>query len=551
MKINLISYRLLLLLITLSTFFSCVKEDFDPEKLDTEIIINPGVAAPLGFAHYELGDLMNEAFLPEEIMIDDNGFISMVYEEEILSYNASELMQLSVSPISGSIDNNSPFQIDLYATDTLKQSDTLYFDLMGSDGPDYTEIDSIKLDSLTIFFSLSSNYHLDGRLYIHSPAITRDNKYWKTHFPLSSDFEQSFKLYNYTINLSNDPSDVNTIPIIFTNTLIGSEGIVNPGSSILNYTLGINDIDYSVIYGYLGITNIQIDPQRVSISFYDPIIDGTFHFEEPELKLYFENSFGLPIRVTMTDFYATSRQGYQIDITGDSVPSETYTRIIRYPSLYEAGQTAYDSLILNPGNTNLFNVFESSPSSITFGANAETNPSGNTENKNFITDQSHYGVKAKLILPLYGYANFMLMMDTLKFDFEDFFQNPPEEIKKLAFRMNFTNCFPVNVYMQIYFTDENYTVIDSVFNDRHLIEAGMDTDGDGKIDPYQNDPIEVEFSRTKIDNISEARYIFLNGRINTTNYDLTPPEIVKFYTHYFIDGYIGVVGDVELNSTGN
>jgi len=336
MKINIISYRILLLSLTLSTFFSCIKEDFDPEKLDTEIIINPGVAAPLGFAHYELVDLIDEAFLPEEMMIDDNGFISMVYEEDILSYNASELMQLSVSPISGSIDNKSPFQINLDEIDTLKQSDTLYFNLIASDGPDYTKIDSIKLDSLAIFFSLSSDYHLDGRLYIHSPAITRDNKYWKTHFFLRSNLEQSFKLYNYTINLSNDPPGTNTIPIIFTNKLIGSEGIVDPGSSILNYTLGINDIDYSVIYGYLGITNIRIDPQSVPISFYDPIIDGTFHFEEPELKLYFENSFGLPIRVTMTDFYATSRQGYQIDITGDSVPSETYTRIIHYPSLHDA-----------------------------------------------------------------------------------------------------------------------------------------------------------------------------------------------------------------------
>jgi len=450
--------------------------------------------------------------------------------------------QFSVSSISGSIDNKSPFQIDLYTIDTLKQSDTLYFNLTGSDGPDYTEIDSIKLDSLTIFFSLSSDYHLDGRLYIHSPAITRDHKYWKTHFPLSSDFEQSFKLYDYTIHLSNDPPGVNTIPIIFTNTLIGSEGIVNPGSPILNYTLGINNIDYSVIYGYLGITNIRIDPQSVPITFYDPIIDGTFHFEEPRLKLYFENSFGLPIRVTMNDFYAIPRQGNQINITGDSVPSETYTRIIRYPSLHEIGQTAYDSLILNPGNTNLFNVFESSPRSITFGANAGTNPSGNTGNKNFITDQSRYGIKARLILPLHGYANFMLMMDTLKFDFEDFFQNPPEEIKKLAFRLNFTNSFPVNVFIQIYFTDANYTVIDSVFNDRHIIEAGYDTDGDGKTDPYQNDPIEVEFSRAKIDHISDARYIFLNGRINTTNYDLTLLKMSNFIHIISLMGISGLWG---------
>jgi hypothetical protein len=192
----------------------------------------------------------------------------------------------------------------------------------------------------------------------------------------------------------------------------------------------------------------------------------------------------------------------------------------------------------------------SSPGSISFGVEAETNPSGNVV-KNFITDKSQYGVKAKLTLPIYGYADFMVMLDTLRFNFEDFFQNPPEEIKRLAFRLNFTNGLPIDIYAQMYFTDENYAVLDSIFDEPRIVEGAMDNDGDGKVDPIQNNPIEVEFPRTKIDNISETRYIFLTGKISTTNYDMVPPENVKFYKDYFIDVYIGVIGDIELNSTGN
>lgn len=543
-------YRFLFLLLIPVLFNSCIKEDFDPDKLDTEIIIEPGVAAPLGFIHYELEELLKDSLHPEGMIIDNDGLISMVYEEEIFSFQASEFLQFTDIQHSGSINNSLPTPLDLsLIQDPVIQTDTINFSLSGTNGPDYTEIDSIITDSMVITINLSSSYNLNGTLQISSPAIRKDGAIWSATIPLSSN-GQSFILEDYTIILSNNPPDVNLVPIIYTLTLQESLGTVQPGSPILNYTLGINDLDYSAIFGYLGIMNIMVDPQTFPISFFNSIIDGTFHFEQPELKLNFENSFGLPIQVIMTDFYVVSREGDQIAITGDSVPSATYPRIIHYPSLSEVGQTVYDSIILTPGNTNLFEALESSPGSISFGVTAETNPSGNVS-ENFITDESQYGVKAKLTLPLYGYADFMLMVDTIRFDFEDFFQNPPEEIKRLAFRLNFTNGFPINVYAQIYFTDENYTVLDSIFNELHLIEAAIDSDGDGKVEPVQNDPVEVEFTRTKIDNISETQYILLYGRINTTNYDMTPPENVKFYKDYFIDAYIGVIGDIELNSTGN
>ncbi|KPK86647.1 MAG: hypothetical protein AMS27_04590 [Bacteroides sp. SM23_62_1] len=544
-----ISRFLFILLIPL-LFNTCIKEDFDPDKLDTEIIIKPGVAAPLGYIHYELEEILKDSLHPEGMVVDNDGFIRMVYEEEIFSFQASEFLQFSDIQHSGSINNDLPVPLNLsLIQDPFIQTDTINFSLTGTEGPDYTEIDSIITDSLTIVVTLSSSYNLDGILQISSPRIIKNGAAWSATIPLSSNV-QSFNLQGYTIVLSNNPPDVNLIPIIFTMTLERSQGTVPAGSPVMSYQLSVNNISYSVIYGYLGIMNITIDPQTFPVSFFNSIIDGTFHFEEPELKLYFENSFGLPIQVIMTDFYAISREGNQLAITGDSVPSPSYPRIIRYPSISEVGLTAYDSLILNPDNTNLFEALESSPGSISFGVETETNPSGNI-NENFITDNSQYSVKAKLILPLHGYADFMLMVDTISFNFEDFFQNPPEEIKRLAFRLNFTNGLPVNVYAQMYFTDENYAVLDSIFDSPHLVEAAADQDGDGKVDPIQNDPVEVEFIRTKIDNISTSRYILLYGNLTTTNYDMVPPENVKFYTDYFIDAYIGVTGDIELNSTGN
>ena len=98
--------------------------------------------------------------------------------------------------------------------------------------------------------------------------------------------------------------------------------------------------------------------------------------------------------------------------------------------------------------------------------------------------------------------------------------------------------------------DEIYTVLDSLFFDINdegrIITGGSDTDGDGKVNPFENDPVEVEFTREKIDNISGSQYLILQGRLNTTNFE--QKENVKIYTSYFLDAHIGIIGDLEVNT---
>ena len=126
---------------------------------------------------------------------------------------------------------------------------------------------------------------------------------------------------------------------------------------------------------------------------------------------------------------------------------------------------------------------------------------------------------------------------------------PPEEIKALSLRLNFTNGFPVDISTQIYFADENYAIVDSVFEVRQMIFAGTDTDGDGIVEPLVNDPVEAPLSRMQIDHLATSHYLIINGRLATSNFENR--ENFRFYSYYFLDAYIGIIGDLELNSTGN
>ena len=57
---------------------SCIKEEFNADILDPSLQINPGVAAPIGWARYQLDEILTDSLNADELVIDENGFISFV-----------------------------------------------------------------------------------------------------------------------------------------------------------------------------------------------------------------------------------------------------------------------------------------------------------------------------------------------------------------------------------------------------------------------------------------------------------------------------------------
>lgn len=537
----------LALLLLLFSLHSCIKEEFDPDKLDLSLEFSPGVALPLGYVHYELEKLLEESSEAKTVKIDDDGLITLVYSQEIFSVRADDFISISDVSFSSSIQNYTGYPIDLSVIpEPSTLGDTIYTTLnMGST---YSEIDSIQVESIDIIINLSSSHNLNGNLEISSPDIVKGNNPLRIRMSLDQPSLDA-SLEGYTIKLSHNPPDVNQLQLIYTIIFNRSSGTIAANETILDVYMQLENIDYSALFGYLGQHEIHTDSRSIPIDFFDFIVDGTFHFAEPELKLTFDNSYGLPLQMILEDFAVISDDYGRTEITGSGVPSATNPLIINYPSLSQVGQSVKDSIVMDGWNTNLFTAMEQSPSSLSYGVEAMLNPDGN-DHSNFITDSSEYRVLADLSLPLHGYADFALVIDTIRFDFQSFYDNPPEEIKRLAFRINTINGFPVNIYMQGYFVDENFTVLDSLFSDVNdegrIITAASDTDGDGKVDPFENDPVEVEFTREKIDNISGSQYLILHGRLNTTNYE--QKENVKIYSSYYLDAYIGIIGDLEVNT---
>ncbi|MEE9463247.1 MAG: hypothetical protein V3V53_15520, partial [Bacteroidales bacterium] len=146
-----------------------------------------------------------------------------------------------------------------------------------------------------------------------------------------------------------------------------------------------------------------------------------------------------------------------------------------------------------------------------------------------------------------------VVRDTIDFVFNDFYDRPPEEIKRLILRLNITNGFPLNVKVQAYFFDENNVLLDSLFQDPQdpasFIPAATDTDGDGRVEPIIVEPLEVKLSPQQIDNISSSSYMVVYYTLSTPGAGQNPPENVQFYMDYFFEIIIGAIAELDVNST--
>jgi hypothetical protein len=255
--------------------------------------------------------------------------------------------------------------------------------------------------------------------------------------------------------------------------------------------------------------------------------------------------------MTIYEFGVNGRGGEFTTIEGGNLPAIGVPTVLGYPLIGEEGDTKVDSFLLTSENSNLFTALETGPSELLMDIMGWINPLG-TEH-NFVTDSSEYEVLLELFLPMYGYAENLMVKDTLDFVFRDFYKQPPEEIERLILRLNFINGFPVNVKVQAYFFDESDVLLDSLFHNpddpaRNII-AATDNDNDGKVEPLAMDPVEVELSRQQIDNISTSEYIIIYFTLTTPGADQVPPEKVRLYMDYFFEVFISAIAELDVNST--
>ncbi len=161
------------------------------------------------------------------------------------------------------------------------------------------------------------------------------------------------------------------------------------------------------------------------------------------------------------------------------------------------------------------------------------NPSG-LPSANEVLSDGHFSIEKELELPLKGLAFNFTIQDT--FDFQ--FGQDVDKIKEALFRIAIINGFPVDGNVQLFFTDGDYHILDSLlYNQDQKIILAAPTDANGKSIGKTPKTTDVMVNGARMALLKTGAKIIIRARVASANDGI---KNVKIFSSDEIDIKLGM-----------
>ncbi len=548
MKIN---YRTnfwkFLILVFAIGFTQCMQDEYDFDKLSTEMEINGGIITPIAYGSLSIDDLISKLDSSSSEFLNEyeDGLLFITYEDSIGSFTASDLISMPDQDFfEYFIESDDDFPTNPWlASDTMSVERTEFFEMTFENNE---RLDSIILDAANLHIESSSTFLHEGQIKITCPTIKKNGISFSDSIQISSSdgsFSNisDFALDGYTVELNNsiDP-DTSFIQVDFVFELYNSGNPINAGDRV-NISATINNIDFSSAYGYIGNYELAGEEGNIELGFFDDFTDGDFEFENPQININISNSYGFPVEANITNFKGyTETDSVELTFLPGVNPFK-----IAYPKLAEFGETKDTVISINSDNSNIGEFLALFPSEINYNISALSNPDGPGTSYNFVKDDSRLDLDLEVILPLWFKANIMAFEDTTDFDLSDE-TDKIDMINKLSVLLVVDNGIPFEINIQGTLTDSLYNEINTLFDPSSLpvIDCAV-VGADGKVREATSKKSTISYDKSAIDELKDVKYLIITARIKTSDYSNN--TMVKFYNNYSIDFNLGLDIDYSLN----
>lgn len=544
-----LKFSLIIAIIGLIAISGCVKDNFNFDLWDREVSYDASFAFPALWGDLAFTDALKKYEYTGMLIKNSDGYISLQYKARVSSNKVNEILYLSDQNFNGNI-----FSPEFNFSNFNSFGDTVSFakivDMPFTMFNPEAEIDSLTLKSGIMNMLVTSTFKHSAKLYLTFPTVTKNGVPFKRTFTFVAGGGSVVSLENdltgYKIDMTQTATGFNEIPVEMRLTLYWSGTSDNSGN--LSTLADITNLTYSIMYGYFGINTLFFESDTIDVNlFKDENFEiERYHFEDPKLLVKYWNSYGVPSQFYFTHMVANSALDnidYDIIDFGVGLPiGVTNPYNVAYSST--PNQVKHDSLVLNKNNSNIAQILNKRPRWIQFKAKATTNPIGLTHN-NFVTDKSLIEVEVSVELPLWGYIYNFNMRDTLEADLRDLFRdNNP--VKRALLRIDIQNGFPVEAYSQVYFLDQNYVILDSLFhsnNERLLTAANVDNNG--RVLDFSRKVTKIEYDTQRLEKLRTCKYVVYEAHANTTQADQN--KLSRIYEEYRIKFDIGFEADLSIS----
>ncbi len=518
---------------------SCLKDHFELEKL-AKTEWNPNLAAALVHSSLTVQDILTNQDKSGVIKVDSTNFCTLVYQGNLFSIIASDLVQMpdqSIPSYTASLDLSQIPVLVSNATITVPYTQTVSF----TPGTNNPKIDSVLFKTGIIDLKLNSDFKYNARVKIDIPAAKKSGKIFSTTIVVNYSgtvpvvANTTIDLTGYQFDMTNGGTTSNQFAVNYEVTIYGNSSTPPTTSNRIMLSGDFKNLRFDRMFGDLGQLPLSLDTDTVDISvFKNAIGSGLISFVDPRLKMIISNSYGIPIEANISQLDAYTPGAIPFQITGYPSPLPLLS-----PNKNQIGQTLTGSFTLNNLNSNLFAIIKKAPQYFIYKLDSKSNPAGATHD-NFILDTSRFKVDMEIELPLWGTAKDFILIDTIEFKLEE---NLTSDIETLTVRTFNSNGFPIDVAMQVYFTDSTYKTLDSLVTPYQLIlKSGIVNPSTSKVVAPTEKIYDVVLTQERIRKLKTAKFLLIKANASTASGGNTN---VRIYSNYKIDFKLGVQAQVR------
>ncbi|MBW6496906.1 MAG: hypothetical protein K0B09_00825 [Bacteroidales bacterium] len=494
---------------------SCDYSYFEIDELP-DYQYSPVFAFPLVNSSLTISD-----FVPDDdedlIEVGDDQLISLVYSDRLVSTTGALLYSLPNAQYPANFSASPP------GKNTLQTfTRTFAFETGHAD-----ELDSLGFGQGVFSLQVSApGLAADG--YQATITLTIPGSYNQSGQPFSMEVNANGtaekSMIGYTIPFYSSGTQHNQFDVHYQ---VEFSGQGNPANA--PYTFNISQqwvgLQLEKMFGTLATRILNIGGMGIDIGIFSSDFEGEIVFEDPRLRLMAANSFGFPINVTASDLYL-EHDDQSVEIIGFPSP---WT--IQAPGINQMGQPLVTSFVLNRANSNIFDGVEIYPETVYSSFLSELNPG---QEKGFVLEDSRLDVLVELELPLYGIASGFSLKDTIEFSRNDSIT----EIEWIELVVDVVNGLPLDLFLQLGFADEDYTVQVELFegvDDFNLVAAAQ-VDGSGNVISPERKNTKIYLNEQQSIAFLNSPNLILSARVLTANQAQTS---VKVYDYQTLDVRIG------------
>ena len=448
-------------------------------------------AIPLFTARTSIEDLIEGFDQITYLEIDNEGLVHLRYKGDVLTQTADDFLQAASDSIPPAI----PLVDTLFA--------------LPFSSPQQLKVDKAVYKTGIVRFGVQSDYvgTIDFKLSILHAFKNGQVATLEESFPSPPPLQGFYVSQNFL-----DMSGYELLPQNDT-VLIRYEAYTDAGDKIElpQVFLISEDVYFSYIEGVLGNFTHNGRADTIFIDFFENWIQGEVFFENPDIFIHVQNSFGVPTRSDIKVFDIITADNQRLPLESTFI-TDTGIDFV-YPALNEVGQVKEMTFAFDENNSNIEEVLGSKPVALEYDVDALMNPDNLSSERGFITDSSYYNVQVEVDLPLRGRASDFAMLDTFAVDFSSY-----ADVAEIEFKMVADNDMPLEIVAQAWFLDEQGQVVDSLFAEgpTAVVEAAP-VDAAGLVTSPTQATHFINFDALRFEQIRNAvKKVALRGSFSTT-----------------------------------